>query len=76
MSIAKTSEISSYPENEYTDKGQLIGHIVLGYEMVKEFESPLQLLAQFKKDLLMIKNDCLIKHFLYNFLKTFDIQYH
>lgn len=34
--IAKMTEISSYPENEYTDKGQLIGHIVLGYDMVKE----------------------------------------
>ena len=34
--IAKLNEISSYPENDYTDEGQLIGHIVLGYEMVKE----------------------------------------
>lgn len=34
--IAKMREIASFPENEYTDSGQLIGHIVLGYEMVKE----------------------------------------
>lgn len=34
--IAKVPEISSFPENEYTDEGQLIGHIVMGYEMVKE----------------------------------------
>lgn len=34
--IAKMVEIASYPENEYTDEGQLIGHIVLGYDMVKE----------------------------------------
>lgn len=34
--IAKMDEISSYPENEYTDKGQLIGHIVLGYEKIKD----------------------------------------
>lgn len=34
--IAKTTEISSYPNNEYTDEGYLIGHIVMGYEMVKE----------------------------------------
>ena len=33
--IAKVYEISSYPENEYTDEGYLIGHIVMGYEMVK-----------------------------------------
>ena len=34
--IAKTNEISSFPRNEYTDEGYLIGHIVMGYEMVKE----------------------------------------
>lgn len=34
--IAKMNEISSYPTNDYTDAGQLIGHIVLGYDMVKE----------------------------------------
>lgn len=34
--IAKMAEIAPYPANEYTDEGQLIGHIVLGYEMVKE----------------------------------------
>ncbi len=34
--IAKMDEISSYPVNEYTDEGYLIGHIVMGYEMVKE----------------------------------------
>ena len=33
--IAKVYEISSYPQNEYTDEGYLIGHIVMGYEMVK-----------------------------------------
>ena len=33
--IAKVTEISSYPQNEYTDEGYLIGHIVMGYEMVK-----------------------------------------
>lgn len=34
--IAKTKEISLYPENDYTDEGQLLGHIVMGYEMVSE----------------------------------------
>lgn len=33
--IAKIDEISSYPKNEYTDEGYLVGHIVMGYEMVK-----------------------------------------
>ena len=32
--IAKIDEIASYPANEYTDEGLLIGHIVLGYDIV------------------------------------------
>ena len=29
-------EISPYPENDYTDAGQLIGHIVIGAEMIRD----------------------------------------
>ena len=32
--IAKTKEFSDFPVNDYTDDGQLLGHIVMGYEMV------------------------------------------
>lgn len=32
--IGKTRELSGFPENDYTDEGQLIGHIVIGAEMV------------------------------------------
>ena len=34
--IGKTKEISAFPENDYTDEGQLMGHIILGCEMVGE----------------------------------------
>ena len=34
--IGKMSEISSFPENDYTDEGQLIGHIVTGTIMLDE----------------------------------------
>ena len=34
--IGKTKELSSFPDNDYTDEGQLIGHIVIGVEMVDE----------------------------------------
>ena len=34
--IGKTRELSDFPVNEYTDDGQLLGHIVMGYEMVSE----------------------------------------
>ena len=32
--IAKTKELSFYPENDYTDDGQFLGHIVMGVEMI------------------------------------------
>lgn len=34
--IGKVHEISSFPENDYTDEGQLIGHIVTGTIMLDE----------------------------------------
>ncbi len=34
--IGKVKEISSFPENDYTDDGQLLGHIVMGAQMVAE----------------------------------------
>ncbi|MDO4966477.1 MAG: HD domain-containing protein [Lachnospiraceae bacterium] len=35
--IGKVKELSSFPENDYTDEGQLLGHIVMGCEMVGEY---------------------------------------
>ncbi len=32
--IGKTKELSNFPENDYTDAGQLLGHIVIGSQMV------------------------------------------
>ena len=41
--IGKVKEISAFPENDYTDIGQLLGHIVIGSNMIcekaKEIES-------------------------------------
>lgn len=34
--IGKTKELSVFPENDYTDDGQLLGHIVIGTEMIGE----------------------------------------
>ena len=34
--IGKTKELSDFPENDYTDDGQLLGHIVMGVEMIHE----------------------------------------
>lgn len=34
--IGKTRELSEFPENDYTDDGQLLGHIVIGTLMLDE----------------------------------------
>jgi len=34
--IGKTRELSAFPENDYTDDGQLLGHIVIGTEMLHD----------------------------------------
>ena len=34
--MGKTKEISAFPENDYTDIGQFLGHIVMGSEMISE----------------------------------------
>lgn len=34
--IGKVYELSEFPINDYTDEGQLLGHIVMGSEMVSE----------------------------------------
>lgn len=34
--IGKVRELSAFPDNDYTDEGQLIGHIVIGSEMLSD----------------------------------------
>ena len=34
--IGKVKELSQFPANDYTDDGQLLGHIVMGVEMIGE----------------------------------------
>ena len=34
--VGKTKELSSFPLNDYTDEGQLLGHIVIGAQMVHD----------------------------------------
>ena len=32
--VGKVKELSEFPRNDYTDEGNFLGHIVMGYEMV------------------------------------------
>ncbi|MDO5574823.1 MAG: HD domain-containing protein [bacterium] len=57
--IGKTREISLFPENDYTDDGQLLGHIVMGSEMIGEKAKEI---PGFPKMLLGELKHCILAH--------------
>lgn len=57
--IGKTKEISAFPANDYTDAGQLLGHIVIGSEMVSEKAREI---AGFPPMLKMELKHCILSH--------------
>ncbi len=57
--IGKTREISLFPENDYTDDGQLIGHIVMGSQMIAERAARIQ---DFPHVLLAEVQHCILAH--------------
>ena len=57
--IGKLDEISAFPENDYTDEGQLIGHIVKGTIMVDE---KIKQIDGFPKTLADELKHCILAH--------------
>ncbi len=57
--IGKVKELSSFPENDYTDEGQLIGHIIIGAQMVQERAAKI---ANFPKKLEHELVHCILAH--------------
>lgn len=57
--IGKTKEISLFPENNYTDDGQLLGHIVMGSQMIAEQAATI---ADFPHELLSQIQHCILAH--------------
>lgn len=57
--IGKIREISAFPQNDYTDEGQLLGHIVVGVEMVSE---KIRLIEGFPEKLANELKHCIISH--------------
>ncbi len=57
--IGKTRELSSLPENDYTDDGQLLGHIVIGVEMVSD---AVRAIPGFPEKLAAELKHCIIAH--------------
>lgn len=57
--IGKIKELSPFPNNDYTDEGQLIGHIVMGAEFVgKEAEK----IEGFPVELKNLLKHCILAH--------------
>ncbi len=57
--IGKLWELSSFPENDYTDCGQLIGHIVIGTELISEETAKI---SGFPETLKLLLKHCIIGH--------------
>ena len=57
--IGKTKELSSFPENDYTDDGQLLGHIVIGVEMISD---AIRTIPGFPDKLASELKHCIIAH--------------
>ena len=57
--IGKTKELSLFPENDYTDDGQLLGHIVMGSQMIAERASQI---PEFPHVLLTQLQHCILAH--------------
>ena len=57
--IGKVREISPFPENDYTDDGQLLGHIVMGSQMVAEKAAEI---ADFPHVQLVQLQHCILAH--------------
>lgn len=57
--IGKVREISGFPENDYTDEGNLLGHIIIGTEMVGE---RIRAISGFPQGLAGELKHCILSH--------------
>ena len=57
--IGKTKELSAFPANDYTDDGQLLGHIVIGVELVGLW---IRRIPDFPKRLASELKHCIVAH--------------
>ncbi|KRQ85894.1 3'-5' exoribonuclease YhaM [Caloramator mitchellensis] len=57
--IGKIFELSSFPENKYTTRGRMLGHITLGYEFVSKLISEIK---DFPTDIKLDIQHCILSH--------------
>ena len=57
--VGKLAELSPYPENDYTDAGQMLGHIVMGYNLLSNSMRQIENFPEPKKNELL---HCILAH--------------
>ena len=57
--IGKMQELSRFPENDYTDDGQLLGHIIIGVEMMSD---AIRTIPGFPEKLASELKHCIVAH--------------
>ncbi|MDF2472824.1 MAG: metal dependent phosphohydrolase [Anaerocolumna sp.] len=57
--VGKMQELSAFPENDYTDEGQLLGHIFIGAEMIG---NKMKMIPNFPKQLGIELRHCILSH--------------
>jgi len=57
--IGKTKELSSFPLNDYTDEGQLLGHIYIGAQMISDLAGQIPEFPEVLKNELI---HCILAH--------------
>ena len=57
--LGKTKELSTFPENDYTDDGQLLGHIMIGTEMIGRM---IRAIPGFPERLAVELKHCILAH--------------
>lgn len=57
--VGKVYEISAFPQNDYTDEGNLLGHIVMGSELISD---KIRQIPDFPKQLELEIKHCIIAH--------------
>ncbi len=63
--IGKLRELTSFPKNDYSDEGQLIGHIVIGAEIIHDYASKID---EFPSEIeLLLKHIILAHHGEYEY---------
>ena len=57
--VGKTRELSAFPLNDYTDEGQLLGHIIIGAQMIHDLAREI---PDFPQDLENQLVHCILAH--------------